>query len=368
MRQACLTKGRNMSRLNVVVLYGGKSTEHEVSVHSAQTVCRMLQNKPEKYQIYPIFIDKQGLWFLQKECGFKTPQDVAVTPVLRADANVAALDGSLAFKADVFFPVLHGTNCEDGTMQGLLETLGAAYVGCGVLASAMGMDKEIAKLLAAQAGVEVLPYVTVSRGEAYDKAALEDWVKEIELPVFVKPVRLGSSVGVRKVKNLNELHDAVSFALQFDTDVMIEKGVDHAREIFCALYGEGEQVKSSLCGELRTVAGEFFDYNAKYVVAGGCETKVPAEISQDAQICMRADAETIFRALRASGLARVDFLMDKDGRYYFSEINTLPGMSETSLFPQLFEASGEDYGQILDGLIALAQDVLARKNALALNR
>ncbi len=356
-----------MSRLNVVVLYGGKSTEHEVSVHSAQTVCRMLQNKPE-YQIYPVFIDKQGYWFLQKECSFKTAQDVAVTPVLRADANVTALDGSLSIKADVFFPVLHGTNCEDGTMQGLFETLGAAYVGCGVAASAMGMDKEISKLLAEQAGVEVLPYVTVSRGEAYDKTALENWAEEVGLPVFVKPVRLGSSVGVRKVKTVSELHEAVSFALQFDEDVMIEKGVDHAREIFCALYGEGEKVKSSLCGELRTMAGEFFDYNAKYVVAGGCETQVPAAISQDAQVCMRADAETIFRALRGSGLARVDFLMDQAGRYWFSEINTLPGMSDTSLFPQLFEASGEDYGQILDGLIALALDVRARKNALTLNR
>jgi len=357
-----------MSRLNIAVLYGGKSTEHEVSVHSAQTVCRLLAAQSDKYRIYPIFIDKQGFWFLQTACGFKTPQDKPVTPVLRPEANVAALDGSFSLKADVFFPVLHGTNCEDGTMQGLLETLGAAYVGCGVLASAMGMDKEIAKSVASCAGVEVLPHVTVSRGEAYDKAELEAWVKEAGLPVFVKPVRLGSSVGVRKVKKMEELHDAVAFALEFDTDVMIEKGVDRAREIFCALYGEGENVKSSACGELRSVAGEFFDYDAKYIVAGGCETKVPAAVSEDAQICMRGDAETVFRALRCRGLARVDFLMDKDGRYWFSEINTMPGMSETSLFPQLFEASGEDYGQILDGLIALALAARTRKEKLALNR
>lgn len=357
-----------MSRLNVVVLYGGKSTEHEVSVHSAQTVCRLLQNKPEQYQIYPVFIDKQGFWFLQKECGFKTPQDVPVTPVLEPGTTLKSLDGSFSLKADVFFPVLHGTNCEDGTMQGLLETLGVPYVGCGVLASAMGMDKEIAKMAASRSGVEVLPHVTVSRGEAYSRADLEEWVKEAGLPVFVKPVRLGSSVGVRKVKKLDELHDAVSFALQFDEDVMIEKGVDGAREIFCALYGRGENVKASSCGELRTVAGEFFDYDAKYVVAGGCETNVPANIPADTQICMKDDAKSVFRALRASGLARVDFLMDKDGRYYFSEINTLPGMSETSLFPQLFEASGENYGDILDGLISIARDVYARKNALATSR
>ena len=193
-------------------------------------------------------------------------------------------------------------------------------------------------------------------------------MKETGLPVFVKPVRLGSSVGVRKVKELAQLHEAISFALQFDTDVMIEKGVDHAREIFCALYGDETQVVSSACGELRTLAGEFFDYNAKYIVAGGCETKVPADIPAQTAQEMRQDSERIFRALRGSGLARVDFLMDKDGSYYFSEINTLPGMSQTSLFPQLFEASGENYSQILDRLIKLAQERHTRKAGLSLSR
>ena len=357
-----------MSRLNVVVLYGGKSTEHEVSVHSAQTVCALLKAQPEKYNVYSIFIDKKGFWFLQNICGEKTSQDKPITPVLREDAHFISLDASLSFKADVVFPVLHGTNCEDGTLQGFLETLDLPYVGCGVLASAMGMDKEISKLIARETGAEVLPYCVVSRGQKYNKQELEQWAEEAGLPVFVKPVRLGSSVGVRKVKSLDELHEAISFALQFDTDVMIEKGVDCAREIFCALYGEGETVKASACGELRTIAGEFFDYNAKYVVAGGCKTNVPADLPDDVQLCMREDSKAIFRALRCSGLARVDFLMDKEGRYYFSEINTLPGMSETSLFPQLFEAGGEKYSDILDALIALALEVHARKAELSLTR
>ena len=357
-----------MACLNVVVLYGGKSTEHEVSVHSAQTVCARLQAQPEKYRVYPVFIDKKGYWFLQETCGEQTPQDKPLTPVLRTDAHLMSLDGTFILKADVVFPVLHGTNCEDGTLQGFLETLDLPYVGCGVLASAMGMDKEISKLIARETGAEVLPYCVVSRGQDYDKQELETWVKEAGLPVFVKPVRLGSSVGVRKVKEISELHEAVSFALQFDTDVMIEKGVDCAREIFCALYGEGQTVKASACGELRTVAGEFFDYNAKYVVAGGCETNVPADLPEDVQACMREDSQAIFRALRCSGLARVDFLMDKEGRYYFSEINTLPGMSDTSLFPQLFEAGGENYNDILDGLIQLALAVHARKAELSLTR
>lgn len=357
-----------MSRLQVAVLYGGKSTEHEVSVHSAQTVVRMLQAQPEKYQVHLVFIDKQGYWFLQKEYGEFHPDDTPISPVLTPQANLRALDGTWQVKIDVFFPVLHGTNCEDGTMQGFLETLGAAYVGCGVLASAMGMDKIVTKLIAQQAGAPVLPFYEVHRGVAYDEGELKKWVQTQGLPVFVKPVRLGSSVGVRKVKTWEEVKPAIDFALQFDRDVMIEKGVDHAREIFCALYGERENLKSSACGELRIVAGEFFDYNAKYVVEGGCETNVPADIPTATAARMRADSERIFRALNGSGLARVDFLMDKDGAYYFSEINTLPGMSETSLFPQLFEASGENYAHILDGLIEQALVAHARKQALALSR
>jgi hypothetical protein len=182
-------------------------------------------------------------------------------------------------------------------------------------------------------------------------------VLEQGLPVFVKPVRLGSSVGVRKVKELGELHRAIDFALEFDTDVMIEKGVDRAREIFCAIYGDENNLKSSACGELRTVAGEFFDYNAKYIVAGGCETKVPADIPAEVAAHMRQDSENIFRALRGCGLARVG-LFDgiKDGKYYFSRKTPLPVMSETSLFPQLFEACGEDYGLILERLIDLARE------------
>lgn len=356
-----------MPSLQVVVLYGGKSTEHEVSVHSAQTVCRLLASSG-RYTVHPVFIDKQGYWFLQEHCGEKTSQDKPISPVVRPDVHLQALDGSWQLKADVFFPVLHGTNCEDGTMQGFLETLDVPYVGCGVLASAMGMNKIVAKQLARDAGVSVLPFQVVYRGEKYDETALTSWAQTQGFPVFVKPVSLGSSVGVRKVKTPQELKPAVDFALQFDNEVMIEKGVDNAREIFCALYGEGPTVKSSACGELRTVAGEFFDYNAKYVVAGGCETNVPADIPSQTAAQMRKDSEAIFRALRGSGLARVDFLMDKAGNYYFSEINTLPGMSETSLYPQLFEACGESYPRLLDGLIDQARVVWTRKRALSLNR
>lgn len=356
-----------MAPTRVIVLYGGKSTEHEVSVHSAQTVCRLLSAQPDKYQIYPVFISKQGYWFLQHECSEQTPQDVPVTPVLRPDATLQAVDGSFVIKADVVFPVVHGTNCEDGKLQGFLETLNIPYVGCGVLTSALGMDKELTKLLAREVGISVVPYQKVSRGIAYDKAALAKWVEE-RLPVFVKPVRLGSSVGVTRVTSVEQLGTALENALQFDTDALVEQGVDHAREIFCGVYGDGKTVKTSACGELRMVAGEFFDYNAKYIVAGGCETQVPAYIPARTAEAMRQDTERLFRALQGCGLARVDYLMDKNGQYYMSEINTIPGMSETSLFPQLFEASGENYVEILDTLIQIAQEVHACKEALTTSR
>lgn len=357
-----------MQVLKIAVLYGGKSTEHEVSVHSAQTVCRLLAAQPDKYTVLPIFISRGGEWFLQKECGEQTPQDTPLTPAILPDCNLISPDGSLKLKADAFFPVLHGTNGEDGVVQGLLESLNAPYVGCGVLASAMGMDKEISKLVAAQHGVPVLPYRKIQRGEKYDAAALESWAAAQGYPVFVKPMSLGSSVGVTKVKDAQGLLPAIEKALAFDEFVLVEKGVDNAREIFCALYGQGGKAAASSCGELKTLAHEFFDYESKYLVQGGCETRVPADIPQSMQQSMQKDALTVFGALRASGLARVDFLLGEDGKYYFSEINTLPGMSETSLFPQLFEASGYNYAAILDGLVQIALRVHQEKASLLLNR
>ena len=356
-----------MAPIQVIVLYGGKSTEHEVSVHSAQTVCDILSNQPAKYQVHPVFISKQGYWFLQKTCGPQTLADIPLTPVLCQQATVQALDGSLRIKADVIFPVVHGTNCEDGTLQGFLETLNVAYVGCGVLTSAIGMDKELTKLLARQAGIATVPYQKVSRQEPYDKKALSAWMQQ-RLPVFVKPVRLGSSIGVTKVTQVDQLPKAIDDALAFDTDALVEQGVDHAREIFCAVYGCCEHIVTSACGELRTVAGEFFDYNAKYIVAGGCETQVPARIAPQTEQAIRRDTRVLFKALQGCGLARMDYLMDAQGKYYMSEINTIPGLSHTSLFPQLFEASGVRYEQILDELIELALRTHHQKQRLSLSR
>jgi len=350
-------------RLQIAVLYGGKSTEHEVSVHSAATVCSTLA-KNNCYEVLPIFINKNGLWFLQTACGEQTPHDIALTPVISPEGSLYIFSQSKFLRPDVFFPVLHGTNGEDGTLQGLLESMDVPYVGCGVLASALGMDKETSKIIAHYSGVATLPYQKISAPGEYDKTSLEKWANETGYPLFVKPVRLGSSVGVTKVKSAEQLHHAIAFALRFDTDVLVEKGVEHPQEIFCGLLGEGDQIRSSQCGELKSLAGEFFDYEAKYITVGGCETRVPAVLPEETCKEIRRGSERIFRQLRGSGLARADFLVDQQGKAWFSEINTLPGMSETSLYPQLFEAAGVPYPVVLDELIQLALRVHQRKHTL----
>ena len=354
-------------KIQVAVLYGGKSTEHEVSVHSAQTVCAVLAGS-QKYDVKSIFIDKEGFWFLQEVCGEKNPQDIPVTPVICPQGKIFIPSQNTYLTPDVFFPVLHGTNGEDGTLQGLLECLDTPYVGCGVLASAMGMDKETSKMLALQMNVPTLPYQKLSREESYDQKSLEIWAEKTGYPLFVKPVRLGSSVGVSKVKTEADLHKAISFAFRFDSDVLVEKGLEKPREVFCALLGDGGNVQTSECGELKTLEGEFFDYQAKYITVGGCETRVPAELPAQTRADIRQGSELVFRALRGSGLARVDFLIDGQGNAWFSEINTLPGMSETSLYPQLFEAAGVAYTDVLDKLIDIALQVYQNKQDLSTER
>lgn len=349
----------------IAVLYGGKSTEHEVSVHSAGTVCRVLQ---QKYKILPVLIDKNGQWFLQEKCSEKTPTDIPITPVISKQGALFIPTDNKYLSVDLFFPVLHGTNGEDGTLQGLLECLDIPYVGCGVLASAMGMDKEVSKIIAQQAGVPILPYQKIIKDVPYDKTALENWAMQQGYPLFVKPIRLGSSVGVTKVKTADQLSQAIEYGLRFDTEVLVEKGVEDPQEIFCGLLGEGANVRSSECGELKSLASEFFDYQAKYITVGGCETRVPAVLPQETRQAIRRGSEAIFTMLRGSGLARADFLVDKDGKAWFSEINTLPGMSETSLYPQLFEAAGIPYPQVLDELIKLAIQKHARKQTVCMER
>jgi D-alanine-D-alanine ligase len=345
-----------MAKLKVALIYGGQSAEHEVSVHSAQGVGGILA---KKYDVLNILITKDNRWLLQDRIGPAGQGGAEISPVVGKDKNLYTQDGQ-SFKADVFFPVLHGANGEDGAIQGLFEMLDAAYVGCGVLTSALAMDKELSKLLASFYGVPIVPYIKLDNSYNYSKEEVQGAVLQLGYPLFVKPVSLGSSIGVSKVKNSDELLEAVKKAFKYDSSILIEKSIENAREIFCAVVGYANTVHTSLCGELSNVKGEFFDYASKYEAAGGCDMKIPADIPQDLQDKLRVASHDIFKVLRGNGLARADFLLGESGDYYFSEINTMPGLSATSLYPNLWQSSRKTFDDILDILIHLA---LRRKMA-----
>ena len=355
-----------MQKIKVAVMYGGKSSEHEVSVHSAKDVCEILS---KKYELLKIFIDKQGLWYLQEECSLQIKEsDKPVSPFISKEANLCTITGE-KIKADVFFPVLHGAMGEDGTMQGLFEILNVPYVGCGVLTSAIGMNKEISKLLASFRGVPVVPYIKLKKTDKYTISDLEKAVTKFGYPLFVKPVNLGSSIGVSRVEDSSQLEKAIKTAFEYDDTLLIEKGIDKAREVFCAVVGDYQnEVLVSLCGELKTTNNAFFDYEAKYNITGGCDMYIPAPLEASLQEKLRKASYEVFRALEASGLARIDFLISQDGKFYFSEINTLPGLSLTSLFPQLMQASAKNYEDVLDSLISAALSRKAKKDKLSINK
>ena len=358
-----------MEKIKVAVIYGGKSTEHEVSVHSAKDVCQILEENTAKYEVLKIFISKEGLWYLQKQCSEQiSAQDKCVSPFISEEANLAVFDGE-KIKVDVFFPVLHGAMGEDGTMQGLFEILNTAYVGCGVLTSAMAMNKEISKLMASFYGIPIVPYIKLKKTDKYDLSLLEQAVKQLGYPLFIKPVSLGSSIGVSRVEEACQLEKSLKQAFKYDDTLLIEKGIDKAREVFCAVIGDYQgQVHTSLCGELKTANNKFFDYEAKYNISGGCDMYIPAALDKTLQDKLRQASHEIFKALQGNGLARVDFLISQEGKFYFSEVNTLPGMSLTSLFPQLFNASGKEYPAVLDTLINSALERKTKKDSLSIDK
>ncbi len=363
-------------KTRVAVLYGGKSGEHEVSLKSAASVLRFIDR--ERFEPVPVSIDKQGRWQchdLRRIEGANTeslpiPAD---SPMIRLEPqgeHTAILPADSAAPAiapvDVVFPVIHGPLCEDGAVQGLLELAGAAYVGSGVLASAVGMHKDIAKRLAALAGLPVAPYLALSRRdwrrdpERSAKAAEE----RLTLPVFVKPCNMGSSVGVHKVKSWEALSAALDDAFQYDTKVLVEQGID-AREIEVAVL-DGDPPVASVASELN--AGpqhEFYSYEAKYIDQDGASVDLPAKLDAEQMARVRQLAIDAFLALECSGLARVDFFLDRrSGAFYFNEINTLPGFTAISMYPKMMEASGLPYPALITRLIELAQERHAERAGL----
>jgi D-alanine-D-alanine ligase len=362
-------------KIRVVVLYGGRSGEHEVSLKSAASVLHHLDRT--RFEVIPVSIDKEGRW-QWNDLRTLDQANAASLPIL-PDAPEMRLargpDGRGALmpitlgapiEIDVVFPVMHGPLCEDGTVQGLLELADVAYVGSGVLGSAVSMDKDVAKRLAEFAGIPIAPYRVLTRKAFVQdrSASLAKAVEGMSLPVFVKPCNMGSSVGIHKVKTWDALGAALDDAFRYDVKVLVEQGID-AREIEVAVL-EGETLFASVASELNPNAHhEFYSYEAKYLDPDGARVDLPARLDAPQMECVRSLATQVFAALECSGFARVDFFLDRQtGQFCFNEINTLPGFTSISMYPKMMEASGVPYAELLTRLIDQALDRYRQRQSL----
>jgi D-alanine-D-alanine ligase len=351
-------------RLRVGVLFGGRSGEHEVSLASAASVIRGLD--PDKYEAVPIGITKDGHW-LVGEGAAKLLPDILKSGrrvMLTADPTEAAIvpmdRGAGAQRFDVIFPVMHGTFGEDGTIQGMLELANVPFVGAGVLGSAIGMDKDVSKRLCQAAGIPVVPWVTVHRWhwEKDPDAVKAEVESKFSYPVFVKPATLGSSVGMTKVHNSEELAPALNLACEFGMKILVEKAVS-AREIEVSVLGNHDP-QASVPGEI-VPHREFYDYAAKYL-EDGTQLLIPAELKPAQVKKIQALAIEAFRTLELSGMARVDFFVEKKGgKLFLNEVNTIPGFTSISMYPKMWEASGIPFRELIDKLIELALEMHREK-------
>lgn len=346
-----------MSRLKVAVVFGGRSGEHEVSLVSATSVIKALS--PDKYEILEIGISTDGQWYSGQNCleNFKKKDFSTLDAVyISTDpARPGILLNKKIVQVDIAFPVLHGPFGEDGTIQGLFEMLQIPYVGCGVLASSVAMDKLQCKALWQAAGLPVAKYIGFTRNawKNEQQVIVDDIKNNIGIPCFVKPANMGSSVGISKVKTLDDLKSAVELAAKYDSRILVEKGIN-AREIECAVLGNEEAVASPV-GEV-IVGGEFYDFYDKYV-NGVSTTEIPAQIPEETsekikEICIKA-----YKLLDCSGLSRVDTFLDRDtGEVYLNEINTMPGFTSISMYPKMMQAYGMSYEELVDKLINLGME------------
>lgn len=347
-----------MEKIKVGVIFGGMSTENEVSVVSAGSILGNIDRK--KFEVFPIYIDKQGKWYIFIEDGKKRELGAEVENIIEIENIEEYLQ-----KLDVVFPVLHGLYGEDGTIQGLFELLKIPYVGCRVLASSVGMDKVYTKIVFEKAGLNQTPYEYVRKyKDTYiyiDKnfnekiLDLKEIAKKItenlEFPMFVKPSNSGSSVGVKKAESEKELIENIEYASKFDNKILIEQGIN-GREIECAVLGN-EEVIASCVGEIKS-ADEFYSYDAKYKNEES-KTEIPAEIPEEISEEIRKQAIKAFKAIDGKGLSRVDFFVeDKTDKIIINEINTMPGFTSISMYPKMFEKSGIPYRELITRLINLS--------------
>lgn len=352
-----------MSKEKIGIIFGGVSTEHEVSVVSGTSVIEQLDK--QKYEIKPIYIAKDGTWYHYT----KEVNRITVLNIGEKITQIEPIQDILAEikKQDVIFPVLHGLGGEDGSIQGLLEIAQVPYVGCGILASSVGMDKVYTKAIFEKAKINQAKYEHIRKVKNQylyidkqfneTKLTLKEIIEKIETkltyPMFVKPSNSGSSVGVKKATNQQELQENIEHATQFDSKILIEEGIQ-AREIECAVLGK-EEVISSCVGEIKP-AEEFYSFDAKYKNTQS-KVEIPADIDKEISNEIRDLAIKAFKAIDARGLARVDFFVEhKTNQIYINEINTLPGFTKISMYPKLFEQVGISYKELLDRLIQLAKE------------
>lgn len=358
--------------MRVGILYGGRSGEHDVSLCSAASVVSALD---KKYDVIAIGIDRSGVWHVQDKPIIVDDPDFGKKLQLNEDSDwlvkhhecggklcLIDITTKKEITLDVVFPVLHGTFCEDGTLQGLLELAMVPYVGADVLGSSVGMDKDVAKRLLRDAGIPVVPWIKIEKNEWLVKC---DTIKnncsaDLGYPCFVKPANAGSSVGVIKVSDESEVKEAVDSSLQYDMKVLVERAIN-AREIECAVLGNNDPVASVL-GEV-IPKHEFYSYEAKYLDADGASLIIPGELDASLSDGIRTTAVKAYKVLNCSGMARVDFFVEKNSSdFYLNEINTLPGFTSISMYPKLWDYSGLPYKELLDRLIELALERYKEKS------
>jgi D-alanine-D-alanine ligase len=354
-----------MSKLRVGIVFGGRSVEHEVSVASATSILEALD--PSRYDVSLLCVDTEGRWRLGGPGAIPSNasrgEEVSLPAVPGDGTLLSAKAGRPVGRLDVVVPIIHGTGGEDGCIQGFLELAGVPYVGSGVLGSAIQMDKDVAKKLLRAEGIPVVPWVAARAAEiaAGAEAVADLAIRELGLPAFVKPASLGSSVGVSKAKTRAQLIEGLRGAVRYDEKILVERAVN-AREIEVAVLGN-DAPEASVLGEIVPKA-EFYDYESKYV-DDDTELLVPAPVDEEVAERARALALRAFGILEGAGLARVDFFLDRDtGELFLNELNSLPGFTEVSMYPRLWQASGLSYPALLDRLIELALERHRRRSAL----
>lgn len=350
-----------MKKIHVGILFGGRSTEHEVSLQSAKSILDAIDK--EKYDVTLIGIDKTGRWHLNNSSQFllnshdpkhialnRSEKNVVLVPGEEEQKLLCISDATAGGSIDVIFPILHGPYGEDGTMQGLLKIADVPFVGAGVLGSAIGMDKDVAKRLLRDAGIPIAKFLVYHKWNQ-GGVSFQDAAQALGLPLFVKPANAGSSVGVSKVTNEQQFNQAIEAAFQFDNKILIEEFIA-GREVECSVLGNEQPIASGV-GEI-IAQKDFYSYEAKYIDDSGALLEIPAKLSAAVVAEIQELAIRTFRVLCCEGMARVDFFLTQDNRVLVNEINTIPGFTKISMYPKLWEISGIKYPELIDRLIQLA--------------